>query len=175
LLTCCDGRTSKKEALKTSIQNFKEKVTPEKHMSIPESRFTSATDTLLASGLRVKVKTETDENRAIVISQVKDGIHEYRHFKNFIFSLELWKDQQLLVNEIFDRPRINRLLTDLGRPVQFKDKAVLYALSLDQEETDEQSAALDLVYKIPESDHIEFFKMYINTNGSITMNRFTQL
>jgi len=174
LLTSCDGRTSKNEALKSSIENFKENVTLEKHISVPESRFTSSTDTLFATGLRVRVKTQTDESRKIVVTELRDGIHEHRHFKKFIFSLELWKDQQLLINETFDRSRMNKLLTEL-RPAQSKEHMVLYALNLNQEETNERSAALELVYKVPESDQVEFFKMYINTNGSVTMNRSTQL
>ena len=110
VFTGCDGRQSSYQALKQDITDFKKEIKFEVTEYIPSAYFESRVDTILDSGYRLSIKTTADPSDEIVVTTIRDTINYQSHYKHFIFNVELYDSDKLLVSEKFTKQRINALL-----------------------------------------------------------------
>lgn len=107
-LLSCDARTTKYEALKVSIEKFKNSNNIVQPVSFfPENYAEVQNDTILSNGYRVKIKNFTNMEAFTTLS--KSGkTNSIQNFRRIDSEITVYKDDKLIFNSVFT----NRFIDD---------------------------------------------------------------
>jgi hypothetical protein len=167
VMTGCDGRKSSQQALKESLRNYREDTTIEIKEYYPEDHFQFQMDTLLDSGYRIHIKTWSDPNNEVIISQKKDGIHYQKHHSNFIFNLRFFNEDELLLSKTWNKTAIEALLNKSSFASDEFEDQVLNAINVDYEKSTRQKVVLNIRYRVPDTLQYKTFEMHLFPHGGI--------
>ena len=170
--TSCEGRKTSRQALSESIEEFKKNVNLETHVYIPEAYIEHEVDSTLSNGFRVKIKTYSDMDNSVRFSKVKDTVNYQTHYRNFKFDIRVEKQGQLIYEETFDKLKVNKILgyrddfTSSSPFYNFSALAVLKSVSLDEENSLNNTVYINFMYAVPETDRFAVHTFSINEDGS---------
>ncbi len=103
-LTNCDGRKTKSEALKESVEKFRDSIEPVNIVEyIPKVYSEVKTDTILSNGFVVKIKNYTDMQNSVSHKYQADSITSRTNiYRNWISEVTVEKDGKLIFNKIIN-------------------------------------------------------------------------
>ncbi|MFV0541117.1 MAG: DUF4738 domain-containing protein [Aestuariibaculum sp.] len=160
----CDGRARKykdnREILKGNnlLRSFSEEIT-----FTPKSYTEINTDTILSSGFRVKIKYYSLEHDYIVKSvKLKTNSITKHYYKNFEAKLDILKDNTLVVSQNITKHHFLQFV-----PKNFRDKAIMQSLWINEENTTPNSIYLNTCLLVPETGVFKDFSIIIHHNGQI--------
>lgn len=101
IFSSCDGRTTKYDALKKSVEKFKNdtKLTDFTNY-FPKIYAEVETDTILSNGYRVKIKNFTNMKRLVEVSQYANG-SETQYLRQIDSEITVYKDDKLIFKDVF--------------------------------------------------------------------------
>ncbi|WP_179344787.1 hypothetical protein [Winogradskyella ursingii] len=169
--TSCEGRKTKHQALKESIQNFKKNIPFEIVEYIPENYHETVTDTLMSNGFNVKIKTFTDLGNHIPIKIEKDLKTKTEFYREVKSEISIIVDDRQVLNTVIDKDFIFSYFKENEHAMTYSN---LQGVWINQTNfTNSQSLSLDIYYAEVNSDKREIFQMIINRDGSfrITKNK----
>ncbi|WP_422104316.1 hypothetical protein [Winogradskyella sp.] len=174
-VTSCEGRKTQSQALKEAIEDFKKTVTVEIPVYQPESYMEREVDTLLHNGYRVKIKTYTDMDHAVLFTKIKDTINYQTYYRNFKFHILIEKNGKRIFNTHFDKTRINSLLEYKDSPISelrdFDKLSVLKSIELNKDLPNSEYVEIDIMYAIPNTDKVALHTISINEKGLMNIKR----
>ncbi|MEO1032455.1 MAG: hypothetical protein AAFX55_13675 [Bacteroidota bacterium] len=174
-VTSCEGRKTQSQALKEDIEDLKKTVTVEIPVYQPESYMEREVDTLLHNGYRVKIKTYTDMDHAVLFTKIKDTVNYQTYYRNFKFHILIEKNGKRIFNTHFDKKRINTLLEYSNSPIpelrDFEKLSVLKSIELNKDFPNSEHIEIDVMYAIPNTDKVALHTISINEKGLINIER----
>ena len=166
----CDGRyrayESNQDILKKHhlYKSFSENVT-----YIPEAYSENTTDTLLSNGFHVKIKTITDMKTSYLNEFIKDTMHYknyYRTLKTFII---VSNEHQEIASKLITKDFFIHYDNHFEKVL--KDK-VVQGVWLNQYESNKTNqVVLDVIFSRPASKNLLCYKVTLNNNGSLLINK----
>ncbi len=156
----CDGRN---RAHKSHIEVLKEsrlfETFSEQFIQIPEKPINITTDTILSTGLRVKISYSSVDND-LIVKTIKNTAtkHYYRNFKATYLVL---KDNTTIKIGSIDK----NLFYNYASP-SFWEKAVMQYVWVDYSHTKTNSVKLNTCFVIPTTTIVKDFSLIINQNGT---------
>lgn len=173
--TSCEGRKTKSQALSEDIEEFRKTVTVEIPVYEPESYMEREVDTLLHSGYRVKIKTFSDMENTVRVTQIKDTINYQTYYRNFKFLISVEKNGKTIYNDQFDKKRVNKLFrfenpesSDLK---DFNELGVLKSIEFNENYSTSESIEIDIMYAIPNTNKVTLHTIIINDEGLMHIER----
>lgn len=163
MLTSCDGKhrgfETKQQRLKKSkltISNIEiEKFVPENHVRIE-------TDTILKSGLKVRVNYYSSNDIATVLKEKNQNNRVVNtHFRFFESEIKVYKNDKLLFANVIDKK-------DFFKPndqKEFWDAAILQYVWLDEFESNDTRLSFNCSFQEAGSNNYKTFKIYYNQLG----------
>lgn len=171
VLSSCNGKKTKHQALAESIETFKKTVHFEKEVYIPEVFATHSIDTLMSNGFHVKIKTYSDSANAVHFSKIKDTINYQTYYRNFKFDISVTKDNKEIYNKSFDKQKVNKAFNYNSKLAagsdlhNFDTLAVLKSIEVNDDPTYTNMVRIDIIYAIPESNRSASHRLLINEKG----------
>ncbi|UKM64126.1 hypothetical protein GSB9_00673 [Flavobacteriaceae bacterium GSB9] len=103
-LTNCDGRKTQRDALKESIQKFKDSITPIEIVEyIPKTYSEVKTDTILSNGFVIKIKNYTDMENSVSHQYQTDSFTMRTDiYRDWVSEVTVEKDGELIFSETID-------------------------------------------------------------------------
>ena len=166
LIFLSDGRITGSQALKKDISTFRKTVNFEVKTYHPEIYFKSELDTTLAIGSYIKITTETDAERSVILTEIKDTINYQRHYRNFIFTVEWGKNPATTFKENFSKNRITELLE---KDFLLSSDMILNAIDIDHLNSSSKEIVVNLSYAIPETTYSTEIELSLNESGDFTV------
>ncbi|WP_458626923.1 hypothetical protein [Winogradskyella sp. PC D3.3] len=173
--TSCEGRTTKRQALLKSIEEFKKTVSFETNVYIPKTYTEREVDTLMSNGYHVKIKTYSDMANSVLFSKIKDTINQQTHYRNFNFDIRVEKEGQLIYEEHYDKLKANKVLgySENFHPdsplYNFDKLAILKSIQVNEEPSVKNKVLIDIMFAIPETNRTATHTLYINADGTMHM------
>jgi len=167
-INACDGRKSSQQALKEHVEAFKSDIRLEVEEYYPEESSVVVNDTLLTSGHSISIKTYSDMENCVTLTRIKDSVNYQKHYRNFIFEVELRNDSDLIFKEQFTRNRILNLVEDA---TVHDLQSVLKTIDLNYIETTADQVYINLMYEVPETHQRSSFELSLHKNGRIQIER----
>ncbi len=160
----CDGRQDKAEALKLSVEKFKDTLKPmEITKYIPEVYSEIKTDSILSNGFSIHVKTYANMNESVSKKYKVDTITHIDIHRNWISEVKIKKDNTLIFNEIIDKEFFIK---------QAKNRAKNLSESINtriwiDEETSVEKDYINLFagYTYPNNNESIIFKIKVDSQG----------
>ncbi|WP_299521284.1 hypothetical protein [Winogradskyella sp.] len=175
VVSSCEGRKTKNQALSEDIEEFKKTVTVEVPVYEPKSYLERQVDTLLHNGYRVKIKTHTDMDNAVLFTKIKDTINYQTYYRNFKFSILIERNGKRIFNNYFDKEHINQLFkynaSNIPALKDFDKLSVLKSIELNEGVSNSESIEIDVLYAIPNTDRVSLHTMIINESGMMTIEQ----
>jgi len=159
----CDGRKSVHEALNNDIETFKQQASMKDYFPKTDVQFYS--DTLLDSGYRIALKTIPDFNNSVVVESQKNDIEVQTNFRNYMFQLDLYREDDLLTTELFNKNRLEALMTKYSEGTDLKGH-VLKAVNVSLDKTTPNAFVIELIYYTPDSGIETPIDIIMNPTGS---------
>ncbi|WP_157957220.1 hypothetical protein [Winogradskyella tangerina] len=173
--TSCEGRKTKAQALSEDIEEFRNSVTVEILVYEPESYVEREVDTLLHSGYRVKIKTFSDMENTVRVTQIKDTINYQTYYRNFKFLISVEKNGKTIYNDQFDKKRVNKLFRfenpETSDLKDFDELGVLKSIEFNENYSTSESIEIDIMYAIPNTNKVTLHTMIINDEGLMNIER----
>lgn len=166
LIFLSDGRITASQALKEDISTFSKTVNFEVKTYYPETYFKSELDTTLAIGAHIKITTETDAERSVILTEIKDTINYQKHYRNFIFTVEWGTNPAITFKENFSKKRITELLE---KDFLLSSDMVLNAIDINHLNSSSEEIVLNLRYTIPETVYSTEIELSLNESGEFTV------
>jgi hypothetical protein len=169
--TSCEGRKSYSQALNESIDEFKESVSLEINVFIPETYVERDVDTTLSNGYHVKIKTYTDEANNVLFSKIKDTINYQTYYRNYKFDISILKYGKIIYSQHFNKQRINKDFRYKSNVLSgsllhnFDKLAVLKSIQVNEDTTLKNIVEIDILYAIPESERYASHTLFIDEKG----------
>lgn len=170
-LTSCEGRKSQSQALSESIDEFKKSASLEVDVYVPETYLEHRVDTTLSNGYKVIIKTYSDEENNVLFSKIKDTINYQTFYRNYKFDISITKNGQLIYNESFDKPRVNKDFNynfnkySCSNLRDFDKLSVLKSIQVNDDLSLKNVVGIDIIYAIPESDKYGYHTLFIDEKG----------
>ncbi|MBJ7883065.1 hypothetical protein [Gelidibacter salicanalis] len=163
----CDGRQTKKEALKRAVSEYNSKTSQSQMVSYhPEAYVEIVTDTLIANTVNVRIKNYSLMDQQILISNVSTTntktINYQRVFESEIHISTVTKD--ILTTHI-SAQQFKVLDAD-----PFWKNATLQHTWVNQELSSLQNIILDISFINPNTAASKLYRMSINVHGQQTLN-----
>jgi hypothetical protein len=171
VITSCDGRKTKHQALTDSIEAFKADVTIQIDVYEPETYTEREVDTLLSNGYNVKIKAYTDMDNSVLFTKIKDTINYQTYYRNYKFEVLIEKEGKTIYQDSFDKSRMNNELENAlninssALLDNFNTQAVLKSIQLDAELSSNDVIYIDIAYAIPNSNIIDWHTLMVTKNG----------
>ena len=169
----CDGRDraylTNEDILQENklLDSFSENI-----QYIPEAYSEAITDTILSNGFRVKIKTYTDLNKNVSLTNIKDSITYTKHYRNYKFDVLIEKENKVIYQKFFDKNVINNEMklfkSDLTKDspyFNFDKLAVLKSIEIDDEPSLKEMVVINLMYIIPNTKRFSTHSLMVNENG----------
>jgi len=166
----CDGRKSHNEALKNSIEKFRDSIElAEIAEYIPKEYSEIVTDTILNNGFKVSIKTYTDMKKSVAGTYQEDSTIFKNYYREWISEVMIQKDNKTIFNEIIDRDFF------LKNKIKI-DEQLANAIHTGIWIEDEKSLAGDSIYLItgymnPDNDIALAFSIKIKNDGSYYLEK----
>jgi hypothetical protein len=161
--TSCEGRRTQNQALAESIEAFKKDTLFEKVTYTPETYEEAVIDTILSNGFRVKIKTFSDMNNSSLLEAFKKGSSVYKKFyRKNVSEIEIYYN-----NVIIDSKRIDKPLFTNNQNMDFWNKAILGAVTINELKSLENELVLNIYYCIPESEICKDFLIVYDKKETI--------
>lgn len=173
--TSCEGRKSHSQSLAESIAEFKNNVSLEIGVYVPETFLEREVDTLLSNGYRVKIKTFTDIENNVLFTKIKDTINYQTFYRNYKFEIKVFKHGKLIYNEMFNKQKVNQLfkyydgLNSSSLLSNFDKLAVLKSIQVNDNPLLINRVQIDVLYAIPESDRYASHALFIDEKGKFNV------
>lgn len=166
--TSCEGRRTTHQSLAKSVEEFKAKHTFEKITYIPEVYNEIVTDTLLSNGFRVKIKTFSDMENAVIKTLEKDNVSKKTHYREHIGALEIYYRDKLITETNIDKSNFFEV-----EHKDFWDSSVLKAVNLNFFSSLDNELLINVSYCIPETSDCKEFIVSVDNIGNYTSEELT--
>lgn len=169
--TSCEGRRTPKQALSESIEEFRNTATVEVDVFIPDTYDEREVDTTLSNGYRIKIKTFVDKEHNVLFSKIKDTINYQTYYRNYKFTIDVFKNNKLIYSEEFNKPRVNKDFNYNNEDItasklyNFDKLAVLKSIQVKDHPLPKNKVGIDVLYAIPESDRYALHTIWIDEKG----------
>ncbi len=163
----CDGKDRAKFTLEEKITNNEvPKSFFEKTAYFPKDYIEVVTDTTLNNGYRVHIKTFSDMNNSYVQEFVKDTIKHKYHYRDFLSSITVWKDDKEIFFDTIDKEFFEKrgsTYTDLNN-------MTFHNVWLDEQtSTYDNTVIIKSLFCKPKTHKCVVFKMTIDNTGYLTI------
>lgn len=157
----CDGRYKQKDSQKIAVQKFIKATQNLENISfVPEHPAIIVTDTIIASQIKVHIKTKTSDKEVVKVgSETNHTFTAYRKNESYI---EITNNNNLVFSK---NVNIEMFITD----DVFWKTAILESVWVNEFESNNQEVYLDIVYKNPATNSYRFFEMLVNKDGNYTI------
>ena len=99
----CSGRTTKQEALKKAVVDFKAILPLENTITyVPETYTEIKTDTSMANGYRVYIKNYVLMEAPGIAQKIANTQNKTYHFRQFASEITVYKQDKLIFNDVID-------------------------------------------------------------------------
>lgn len=173
ILASCEGRRSKNQALKNSIEEYNKRVNVQVDVFEPLNYSEREVDTIMSNGFRVKIKSYTDMNHSVLLTKIKDTINYQTSYRNFKFDIRVEKDGKLLCNETYNKQKVNELFGFNDKYLEnddlysFNELAILKSINVIDYLENKDHVVVEVMYEIPETSRRSFHKIIIDNKGHI--------
>ncbi|AXP82603.1 hypothetical protein CJ739_3541 [Mariniflexile rhizosphaerae] len=169
----CNGGKTKKDALKTSVEKFKDSIgTLEIEKYIPEAYSETITDTILSNGFKVKIKTFTDMEHSVLNMFKQDTIVYKHYYRDAIAEITIFKNDIQIVSQKIDKSFF------LKRDNELKDYFEIANLSgvwlNEKESLDKDKISIFIMFCKPETDYYYLNEMIVDGNGEVFIHEITE-
>lgn len=169
----CNGGKTKKDALKTSVEKFKDSIgTLEIEKYIPETYSETITDTILSNGFKVKIKTFTDMGHSVLNMFKQDTIVYKHYYRDAIAEITIFKNDIQIVSQKIDKSFF------LKRDNELKDYFEIANLSgvwlYENESLDKDKISIYIMFCKPETDYYYLNEMIVDGNGEVFIHEVTE-
>lgn len=166
----CDGRKTKTDSLKESVNKFKDSLGAlEITEYVPEKYAEVKTDTILSNGYSIRIKTYTDMKKSVITKRKMDSITHVEHHRDWISEVKIMKNDKVIFDE-----KINNdffLKNDIRISDFFKD-AINTRVWIDQKESIEKdSLSLLTVFLNPENANFLIYRIKIEKEGHYSLQK----
>ncbi len=166
--TSCEGRKTQRQALSEDIEAFKKEVEVEKIVYEPEAYMQREVDTLLYNGYRVKIKTYSDMDNAVLFTKIKDTINYQTYYRNFGFDILIEKNGKRIFNQYFNKEKVNSLFKfDTIKDYNFVELGVLKSIEINDDLSFSDRIKIEVMYAIPETDKTSLHSLSIDNKGTL--------
>jgi hypothetical protein len=158
----CDGRKSKSEALKSSIEEFNKK---QSEVSIvtyyPKDYVEVITDTLISNNLKVYIKNYSLLNQSLLISLDNEAVPKSKkEHRVFASDIVVSTPSKEILNTHISAEQFKSIFPD-----DFWDHATLEHVWVNQELSTPNNIKLDMSFINPSNNSYKLYRMSINENG----------
>lgn len=144
IFVSCDGRKSHSDALKYSIEKFKDSAGPIEIVEyIPQYYSEIIRDSILSNGFSVNIKTYSDMNKSVLNNHTKDTITYKKYYRDWISKITIKKANKIIFNEIIDTDFFLKNGLNL-------DKQIVNVISTGVWLDEEESTKTDFIYLMAE-------------------------
>ena len=167
IFASCDGKDRARLTLEEKITNNEvPKSFFEKTAYFPKEYTEVETDTILNNGYRVHIKTFSDMNNSYVKEFDKDTIKYKHHYRDFLSSITVWKDDKEIFFNTIDKEFFEKKVStdsDLNN-------MTFHNVWLDEQtSTYDNAVIIKSLFCKPETDDCIVFKMTIDNTGYLTV------
>lgn len=167
IFASCDGKDRARLSLEEKIEN---KDLPssffEKTEYFPKEYTEIETDTILNNGYRVNIKTFSDMNNSYIKEFVKDTINYKHHYRDFLSSITIWKDDKEIFFNTIDKDFFEKKIS--GR--RTLNDMTFHNVWLDEQTSTYNNAiVLNSLFCKPKTNDCVVFKMTIDNTGYLTI------
>ncbi|RIA09600.1 uncharacterized protein DUF4738 [Flavobacteriaceae bacterium MAR_2010_72] len=164
VFSSCDGRISKHESLKASVEKFKDSTGVIEIINyFPSDYSEQVTDTLLHNGNRVRIKAYTDMNHN-VLNEFKDQSTLTKHYyRNYLAEILISKEGNTVFNKTMDKTVFIEHDPSLE---SYLKASTLHGVWLNQSKSiNNGTFVIDFLFCKPETDTCFYFEMNIDEYG----------
>lgn len=168
-LTNCDGRKTKSEALKESVEKFRDSIEPINIVEyIPKVYSEVKTDTILSNGFVVKIKNYTDMQNSVSHNYQVDSITTRTDiYRKWISEVSVEKDGKLIFNKIIND---DFFLSEVDNNQKALTRAITSGVHFDQElYPDNASIKLYAELTYPDTEGGLVFIIRMDKSGKYTI------
>ncbi|WP_111307188.1 hypothetical protein [Confluentibacter sediminis] len=163
-LISCDGRKNKGEALKLSVEKFKDTLEPiEITKYIPEVYSEIETDSILSNGFSIHLKTYANMNESVSKKYKVDTITHIDIHRDWISEVKIKKDNVLIFNEIIDKDFFIKHAKNIDKNLS---ESINTRIWIDEETSIEKDYInLFAGYTYPNNNESVIFKLKVDNQG----------
>ena len=170
-LISCDGRKTRNDALKESITKFKDSIKPTEVLKyIPQEYAEIETDTILKSGFKIKISSNTDMEHSILKKNFKESsVVKQFHRKNNVDLKVSYKDN-LVFNQSINFEFLKKN-DQLSKKIKRED-LIIRSLSIDPKSLlTPKSEIYFYVTAYNPNEKLDYrFQLRIDNKGSYRLN-----
>ncbi|MEO6346455.1 MAG: hypothetical protein ABIO60_00965 [Aquaticitalea sp.] len=162
-ITCisCDGRKSRSESLKASIEKFNQRQSKVSLVTIYPREFTEVvTDTLISNKVKVHIKNYSLPDASIVMTSVGKTQKSQKFHRVFESEIVISTVTQAIFNTHISAEQFKAISVD-----KFWNNATLQQVWVNQELSTSQTIQLDMSFINPKENSYKLYRMSIDEYG----------